>query len=818
MPFLQGFAARFLPTVGTVKHLLPLLLLLACLAGPAAAQVPGIKTDLGPYAEPPAPPLPGAGGTLTDAVFGTQIMRVTDQSDASEAGTAYSYWPTFNRDSTRLLVHYADGTPRLYAFDPAAFRLGAKDLPPQPPASDGGMGVASWEDATWSGLDPNKLFVHRGVALFAYDAAARSYAKLFDLTSQFPAGSYFLQMSVSRDDDTFAFTVRDAAYAVSGYVVYRRSAARLVVNERVTTLDEVQVDKTGRYLVVKTGAQGRGAVEVRVFDMAAGGVTDLTDDAPDYAPGHSDNGGGTVIGGDNWMNRITFRRLSTPHVIVPILDMGSHWGNDNHVSMLADDEAWALVSFFGTAAAGVLQRELVLVATDGSGRVRRLAHHHSILKDYLDSPRANISRDGRFVAFTSNWGGTARRDLFVARTGSAPVSTPTPTPTATPTPTPNPTALQSTALVAAAHATATAMAAGADNSGAQFDSLIASIEGAYAVFVTEQHRVASGEQAEKALRSAHLFVRAAKALSLARRHPAGVQNRLQIGASRLGQVWNMLTAAAAGGVQALGGEQAHAPSTNAPPIIGPALTVSGASRASVVAPGSYATVFGNAEQSPLGGAGEGAALLRADALPFELAGASVTINGVAAQLFHAARSRVSFLVPADLAEGEAEVIVTSQDGYVSRGTVTIARVMPGLFTRDAGGGDAVAYNSQAAAGADGSFDVHANDNLGPDKRARAFLFATGMSADASLNVDHANDVRGINSQILPNFAESVVVEARTSDARVFRLPVEFAGAGRTPGIDQITVVLVPELRGAGRVELTLVVAGRRSNTAAVNVR
>jgi hypothetical protein len=83
--------------------------------------------------------------------------------------------------------------------------------------------------------------------------------------------------------------------------------------------------------------------------------------------------------------------------------------------MLADDEAWALVSFFGTSKSGRFLRELVLVATDGSGRVRRLAHHHSILKDYLDSPRANISRDGRFVAFTSNWGGTARRDLFVLR-------------------------------------------------------------------------------------------------------------------------------------------------------------------------------------------------------------------------------------------------------------------------------------------------------------------------------------------------------------------------------------------------------------------
>ncbi|MCA1616337.1 MAG: hypothetical protein LC800_20000, partial [Acidobacteria bacterium] len=355
-------------------------------------------------------------------------------------------------------------------------------------------------------------------------------------------------------------------------------------------------------------------------------------------------------------------------------------------------------------------------------------------------------------------------------------------------------------------------------SDAQFDSLIAAVEHAYAVFAAEQHRVASGEQAEKALRAAHLFVRASKALALSRRHRAGVQNRLQIGAARLGQVWNLLTAAA-GGLQTQSGEGAHAPSTSAPPIIGPALTVSAATRRTAVAPGSYATIFGDASQSPLGGAGQGAPPLRADALPFELAGASVTIGGVAAQLFHASPALVSFLVPAGLAEGEAEVIVTSQDGYVSRGTVTVARIAPGLFTRDASGeGAAVAYNGQGAAGTDGSLDVHSPANLGPDKRTRAFLFATGMSADASLNFDQGNDVRGVNSAVLPNFAESVVVEARTADARVFQLPVEFAGAGRMPGVDQITVVLAPELRGAGRVELTLVVAGRRSNPAAVNVR
>jgi len=53
------------------------------------------------------------------------------------------------------------------------------------------------------------------------------------------------------------------------------------------------------------------------------------------------------------------------------------------------------------------------VATDGSQKVRRLAHHRSVFAEYYDAPRANVSRDGCFVAFTSNWGGSGRRDVFI---------------------------------------------------------------------------------------------------------------------------------------------------------------------------------------------------------------------------------------------------------------------------------------------------------------------------------------------------------------------------------------------------------------------
>ena len=73
--------------------------------------------------------------------------------------------------------------------------------------------------------------------------------------------------------------------------------------------------------------------------------------------------------------------------------------------------------------------------------------------------------------------------------------------------------------------------------------------------------------------------------------------------------------------------------------------------------------------------------------------------------------------------------------------------------------------------------------------------------------------------MLENLSESVTVEARTSDGNVYFLPVEFAGKqGTLVGLDQVNVVLVPELRGAGTVQLTMVVGGVRSNTMTITVQ
>jgi hypothetical protein len=139
-------------------------------------------------------------------------------------------------------------------------------------------------------------------------------------------------------------------------------------------------------------------------------------------------GNGTVLGHDDWNNRLVGRTAANPSAFYSVMDFNNDWSEDYHGSHLSDDVNWIMLSTYVSntlANSGYFKNEIFQVATDGSQNVRRLAHHHSdFLSDYnangsgnayWSSPKASVSKDGNWAVFTSNWGSTTRKDVFVLK-------------------------------------------------------------------------------------------------------------------------------------------------------------------------------------------------------------------------------------------------------------------------------------------------------------------------------------------------------------------------------------------------------------------
>jgi hypothetical protein len=449
------------------------LSLFACLslcllfALPATAQVtctPTIKTDRQPYPKPTPPPtLPAAGGTFCDPTFGTRIMRVTDINNApAGAGTSYSFWPTFNSDNSKILIMDPSLTPRgfIYDFNPTTFALSTRRTIISLPA---GSNPPKMDDAVWSHSDPNKLFVHvdNGTKVYSYNVEDPAYTPIVDLDEYLDPNHFITHMSVSQDDRTFALNITrvqcdsqglNCTYPDAGYIVFRTAANSVdppvKLLQSAEGINEVRIDKSGRYLFVNKNLPQNpifSDIEVQIIDLTTGFVTNLTDGYPNYAPSHYDVGTGFAVGAADALKGITARSMASPFGLTKILSLTNEDnGGGFHLSMLADNEDWVLVGFYTPHANGVMQDELVQVATrlapDGTERVRRLVHHQSVwqggssdpvIKEigYYDAPHANISRDGRFIAFRSNWGRTGatttRHDMFIAEIPPAPSLTQT---------------------------------------------------------------------------------------------------------------------------------------------------------------------------------------------------------------------------------------------------------------------------------------------------------------------------------------------------------------------------------------------------------
>jgi uncharacterized protein (TIGR03437 family) len=200
---------------------------------------------------------------------------------------------------------------------------------------------------------------------------------------------------------------------------------------------------------------------------------------------------------------------------------------------------------------------------------------------------------------------------------------------------------------------------------------------------------------------------------------------------------------------------------------------------------------------------------------YEVGNVSVTMGGVEAPIISVSPTDVVFVVPDGTPSGVTDVVVTSREGFIQYGLANVSGSNPTIL--------GVRGNTSTRAAALDSFGFSGRFNttskiswVNADSRTRLTIVATGVMSGL-VNTNLSNDV-WYNGKLLENLAESVTVEARLSDGRIFNLPVEYAGVqGEQRGIEQVNFILIPELAGAGDVQLTVTAGGRRSNAMTVTI-
>ena len=122
---------------------------------------------------------------------------------------------------------------------------------------------------------------------------------VYDVARQFGGNRYIWQMHSSNDDRVHSATLRDSSsYAMLGCVAYREDRAQWYYFAKKGDFDECQIDKSGRWLVIKENVDGKNGEDNRVIDLQTGVERVLYDEKG--AAGHSDIGFGYMVAEDNF--------------------------------------------------------------------------------------------------------------------------------------------------------------------------------------------------------------------------------------------------------------------------------------------------------------------------------------------------------------------------------------------------------------------------------------------------------------------------------------------------------------------------------------
>lgn len=200
-------------------------------------------------------------------------------------------------------------------------------------------------------------------------------------------------------------------------------------------------------------------------------------------------------------------------------------------------------------------------------------------------------------------------------------------------------------------------------------------------------------------------------------------------------------------------------------------------------------------------------------LPTNIGGTQITVTDSAgtnraAQLFFVSPTQANYLIPAGTASGIATVTITSWSGALSRGTVQINPVAPGLFTANSSGRGVPAAVAER---------ILANGSRSTVPVA-AFDQAQNQFVPVPIDLGTAAD-QVFLAAFGTGFRFRSALTAVTATIGGAPAEVTFAGdQSGFVGLDQANIRIPFSLAGRGEVDVVLTVDGVQANTVRINIK
>lgn len=409
-----------------------------------------------PYPEKP-PAIGPAGSVITDPTFGSRILRVTDSRSDQRVPSRSLFTPSsaeqnsWNKTSTMFYVLTAGGWFQLYNFDPVTMRARPASTP----------NLSWWAEPQFSFRHANILYgvSSRAPGFEQYDTSRGRVTLVNDPSKCVKLGprDSGRSITVSADDSRFMTTLgpqQERDYMV--YIYDRMQGCRWYNTETGEIggqwgpegtisipdrffLHNARMAKSGKFVYIVRSGGGPGiGHQWLVWEIDGMNISVCSRGCVGHhvlGYSHIISSSGMIHPMDLWVRPLNHLENTTPLISGLEPDKGPWF--DSHFSwnnVDPNDSAPVCFSTYQTTnpntpgaapvVTGPWENEIDCAETDGkASKVWRFTHTYSTARNgFWSSPRGNVSQDGRFYMFTSDWedqlgkipnGDQYRTDVFV---------------------------------------------------------------------------------------------------------------------------------------------------------------------------------------------------------------------------------------------------------------------------------------------------------------------------------------------------------------------------------------------------------------------